>query len=243
MAAAAKEKQGASRAAVIVGGIVLLAVLMVIAYLIKNVFDRPTEIGELCAEVLPQDKRIGMKTEYTKNGVVKLDLTGQRGVPAGASPEQIEKFIQCLERAKEKVIVESGVRLPLEPLGQVANRWKSEHGLQLRLLPGANDEVLYNLRLGPAAGLKENVIREWCTHRNAGRCVTCEPTEPTVDTVEVLVSLRRDAPAAKRKLDGVWPLPPPGVPVEPWQLVNEKGERFYYECRSSSSQLSRFRVG
>jgi hypothetical protein len=125
----------------------------------------------------------------------------------------------------------NGVRIRLEPVGQLANRWRREPGLQLRLMPGSNNEGLNNIRIGPAAGQKEDIVRAWCSQEEAGDCISCEPAQPTADTVEVLVRLRDNAPLEKRQLDGVWPVPQPGVQSEPWQIVNAKGERFYYECK------------
>jgi hypothetical protein len=181
-------------------------------------------------EVLPQDKRVGMKFESRSDGTT-VDLSGQRGVQTGATPEQIEAFVKCLEATmKTKVTIENGVRLPLEPVGQVANRWSRESGLKLRLMPGRNDGALNNIRIGPATGLKEDVVRAWCSQQ-AGASVSCEPSQPTTDTVEVLVRLRENPPLEKRQLDGVWPVPGPGVHSEPWQIGNAKGERFYYECK------------
>jgi hypothetical protein len=172
-----------------------------------------------------------MKFERGKDGTTVLDLSGQKGVQTGATPEQTEAFVKCLEVTKNiKVIVENAVRLPLEPVGQVANRWSRESGLKLRLMPGSNNEALNNIRIGPATGRKEDVVRDWCSQQ-AGACVSCEPSQPTADTVEVLVRLRNNPPLEKRRLDGVWPVPGPGIQSEPWQIVNAKGERFYYECK------------
>lgn len=214
----------------IIAGLLILGLLG--AYLIYQVFHEPDSPVKSCLEVLPQNKRVGIKIELVRENQVKIDLSGQRGVKAGATPEQIEAFVKCIETTtKKNVMVENGVRLPLEPVGQVANRWRREAGLKLRLMPGSNDEVLNNLRIGPATGLKENIVRTWCSQEKTGACVTCEPDHPTADTVEVLVRLRDNAPVEKRQLDGVWPVPQPGVPSDPWQIVNAKGERFYYECK------------
>jgi len=160
-----------------------------------------------------------------------MDLGGQKGVPTGATPQQIEQFVKCLELSQNvKVTVENGVRLSLEPVGQVANRWKRESGLRLTLMPGANEDVLNNLRIGPSVGRKEDIIRTWCSDREAGACVKCDPDQPSADA-EVLVHLRDSPPVEKQKLPGIWPVPQPGATLEPWQLVNNKGERFYYECK------------
>jgi hypothetical protein len=98
-------------------------------------------------------------------------------------------------------------------------------------MPGKNDEALNNIRIGPATGLREDVVRDWCSQEGAGACVSCEPDQPTGDTVEVLVRLRDNAQLEKRQIDGVWPVPQLGVQSEPWQILNAKGDRFYYECK------------
>lgn len=220
-----------------VHGVLIIVCLLILAglvgaYLIREVFREPDNLEKLCLEVLPQNKRVGIKMAFLSNGQVKIDLSGERGVQAGATPEQIEAFVKCIEATtKAKVTIENGIRLPLEPLGQVANRWRRESGLQLRLMPGSNNEALNNIRIGPATGRKEDVVRAWCSQVEAGACVSCEPDQPTGDTVEVLVRLRDNAPLEKRQLDGVWPVPQAGGQSEPWQIVNARGERFYYECK------------
>jgi hypothetical protein len=219
------------RMSLMMWGVSFLIIMGLGIYLINQVFRKPDTLSELCLEVLPQNKRVGLKMEY-RDRQVTIDLSGQRGDKEGATPEQIEGFVKCIEiTTKASVRIVNGVRLPLEPVGQVANRWRREPGVKLRLMPGSNNEALNNIRIGPATGLKEDIIREWCTQENAGACVICEPHNPTADTVEVLVWLRDNAPLEKRQLDGVWPAPQPGTQSEPWQSVNAKGERFYYECK------------
>jgi len=211
--------------------LVIVGVVVVVLFLIWQVFREPSDLSNACLDVLPQDKRVGMKFERGKDGSTVLDFAGQKGVQTGATPQQAEAFIKCLEATKNiKVTVENAVRLPLEPVGQVANRWSRESGLKLRLMPGSNNEALNNLRIGPATGRKEDVVRDWCSQQ-AGACVSCEPSQPTADTVEVLVRLRDNPPLEKRQLDGTWAVPAPGIQSEPWQIVNAKGERFYYECK------------
>src|SRR5947208_7570015 len=121
---------------VIIVGIIVLG--FVAAYLISFVFRDADPLANVCLEVLPKNQRVGMKFEKQPD-VIKIDLSGQRGVETGATPEQMEGFVKCLEVAsRAKVTVEDGVRLSLEPVGQVANRWKRESGIHLRLLPGSN---------------------------------------------------------------------------------------------------------
>ena len=230
-----------SKTIVILAGIVALAVVAIV--IVLQVFRGPDTLSNACVEVLPQDKRVGLKVQQKGNDVT-VDFSGQRGVQSGATPEQINAFVKCLEATMKKpVSVENGVRLPLEPVGEVMSHWKRDGGLQLRLLPGTNTEALYNLRIGPAVGLKEHVIADWCGPAQAGDCVTCDPPQPTSQTNEVVVRLKEGAPVHKRQLDGLWPAGPPGVQPEPWQLVNDKGERFYYECVHRSAQSPVGRAG
>ena len=70
------------------------------AFLIKQVFHRPDTLPEMCLEVLPQNKRVGLKIEYRDKQEVVIDLLGQRGVKEGATPEQIEGFVKCIEMAR-----------------------------------------------------------------------------------------------------------------------------------------------
>lgn len=212
---------------------IFLVVVLILAalggYVVYNVFrDRP--VDNLCTEVLPHDQRVGLKMDTTGDKTIKVDFGGQRSSPSGASPQQIELFIRCLETTR-KVVVENGVRLPLEPVGQLANRWQREQGLKIRLMSGKNDEALNNLGFGPAAGVKEGVVRDWCSPQKAGACVVCDPAQPGAQDVEVVVRLRDKAPVVKARYGDKWPVPPPGTKLEPWQLVDRNGERFYYECK------------
>jgi pimeloyl-ACP methyl ester carboxylesterase len=124
------------------------------------------------------------------------------------------------------------VNLSPQPIGQVANLWKGDSRLRLRLMPGKKYGVLNNLLIGPASGTKLELIREWCSQNQARGCVNCDPHEQAVDTVEVQVWLKDTARVEKRQFQGQWPVPQPGMKLEPWQLVNPRGERFYYECKS-----------
>jgi hypothetical protein len=35
-------------------------------------------------------------------------------------------------------------------------------------MPGRNNEALNNLAIGPAAGLKEDIVRAWCSPQQPG---------------------------------------------------------------------------
>src|SRR5579864_7939559 len=210
---------------------VVIAAVILGRDMISRVFSPPVNLQNACVQALPQNQRVGIKVEQKNDGSITMYVAGQQGVQAGATPQQMEQFVKCLELVTgAKVTVENGVRLTLEPVGQVANVWQREKGVKLLLMPGDNDEALNNLRIGPAAGLKEDVIRSWCSKEQTGACVSCDPNHPTADS-EVVIHLRQNAPLEKLRLSGTWPVAPQGTKLEPWQLVNSKGERFYYECK------------
>jgi hypothetical protein len=92
-------------------------------------------------------------------------------------------------------------------------------------MPGSNNEVLNNLRFGPASGDKSDIVAAWC--KGAAACVRCDPQEPTPQTLEVLVRLLPGSRTKKVQMPGSWEAP---KQAKPWQLVDQKGRRFFYEC-------------
>lgn len=210
----------------------LLIVAGIGAYVANSVFSESDPIAKLCTQILPQEKRFGMKGKLIGSSGIEIDLQGLRDTKSGADPAQIEGFLECIRlRLNREPQVVNGVRVPLEPVGQFANRLKRESGTKLTLMPGANDEILQNLRIGPGAGPKETIITDWCSLGKAGACVTCEPDNPATSAVEVIVRLRQNPPVEKKMLPGKVPPPSAGIKLEPWQLVDSEGNRFYYECK------------
>lgn len=208
------------------------------------IFGPPTDPCEgakeacICVALLPEDRQGGFNFKGDKEGAIEVNVTGERHKPTDASPEQIAAFVTCVENRGRKIKIENGVRLPLEPVGQVANRWNREQGLHIRLLPSDPPEILPNLAIGPVVDTKVNVLLDWCGPEQAGACVTCKPPDFDESFTEVVVELRTDAKVTRKQMDGTWPvatLDPetnqPTATAEPWQLVDASGRRFYYECQ------------
>jgi hypothetical protein len=189
------------------------------------------EVLALCSGVLPHNENLGLKFG-SKDNQIDIDIGAVRSVDSTATAAHLDAFIKCLEAAGKEVKVVNGVTLPIEPIGQVANRWEHENGLKIALLPGINPEIINNLRIGPAAGTKFEVMRAWCSPAQAGNCVICEPNDLQDSTPQVIVRLRADnSPVDKVQMPGTWQAPQQGIPNAAWQIVDAQGRRFFYECQ------------
>ena len=213
--------------------VIYLGLGLVFAFVAYLVF-RPTPTS-VCLALLPQKANAGFSID---GKTIKVDI-GVVQESSGASPEQAASFIECLRNRNPEATVETsnGVLIPRMPVGELSDNWHSQRGLQLSLEPEPNapekNKVLQNLGIGPAAGTKAAVVRDWC--KAAQACVTCNPQAITATSNQVIVRLKADATYDKRQMDGNYP-PSPANPHMPWEDVNEKGERFYYECRRDATR-------
>jgi hypothetical protein len=185
---------------------------------------------DVCLKLLPQKSHVGFSID---GKTISVNIGGLQE-STGANPEQIAGFVDCLKRKPDtNLVVSNGVIIPREPIGQLSNSWKSDQGLQVALEPPPNspeeNKVLQNLAIGPSAGTKTAVINQWCSVQ-ARACVTCEPPQLTAASSQVIVRLKSQPPVDRRQMEGTYP-PSPGNPHQPWEDVDDKGQRFYYECR------------
>jgi|GEM_PF-5154379 len=204
----------------------------VVGFAIWWINPRPLPEVVICQSVVPGIKQVGLKFNRSRDGGIAVDVGGTV-TGATATPEALQTFFKCLQQYNKatSVTIVRGVNLDLEPIGQVAEHWKSDDDLRLKLMPGGNWSILNNLRIGPAIGRKQDVIRSWCSTAQAGRCVKCSPENPSDATQYVEIELRLNPPVEKQQLRGVWAGAAPGGKLEAWQLV-EAGKRFVYACRS-----------
>ena len=215
----------------------------VVALLLYFIFGQEPDPCEgdktvcICLAVLPQERKGGFTLSVSDKGAVDVDVSGERDTAVDASSEQLDAFVACLKERGRQVTISNGVRIPLEPVGQVANRWSRESGLKLNLLPGVNEEVLQNLRIGPAVGSKSVVISDWCGPEIAGSCVTCDPKSPDDSTTEVVIELKPKSTFTRKQMAGIWAAPildsetgEQVSPGEPWRLVDKDGKRYFYQC-------------
>jgi hypothetical protein len=213
--------------------VIYLGLAGVFAFVVYLLF-RPTH-DSVCLTLLPHEVNAGLGID---GKTIKVDIGAVQKSP-GASPEQAASFIECLKRENPAARVETtnGVLIPRMPAGELSDTWHGEQGLQVSLEPepGApeKNKVLQNLGIGPAAGTKASVIGSWC--KAAQACVTCDPQNITDASNQVIVRLRQDAAYDKRQMEGTYP-PSPSNPHKPWEDVNEKGERFYYECKPAAGR-------
>ncbi|WP_425404227.1 hypothetical protein [Hwanghaeella sp.] len=180
-----------------------------------------------CAVVLGAKKVGGVKVETGKDGKANVDVGAVLESSTNVAAVQVEAWTNCLEQRGKAHRIVNGVSLPAEPIGQVANRWKREQGLQIDLGSTSN-KILQNLKIGPTAGPKSSVIQSWCTGE-AGSCITCEPTNWQDAGVQVSVRLKANAPVEKTVMSENWS----PLASEPWQIVDEQGTRYFYRCDSS----------
>lgn len=192
---------------------------------------RPLPEVVICQSVVPGAKQVGLKFSRAAGGGIDVDFGGTTTTNA-ATAEALRAFLDCLEKQNNNKTINlvHGVRLDLEPIGQVAEHWKSDIGLRLKLMPGGEEKILNNLRIGPTVGSKQEVIRNWCSAEQAGNCVTCVPNEPTETTSAVEIQLRPNPPVEIIQMPGMWSGAAPGGRLEPWQLVSD-GKRSLYVCK------------
>lgn len=217
----------------------LLVVSVVVFYLVIPPSPKYDERFGACYALVPDERKAGLAVEYETDGAAVVGLKTEIAKANQPTPEQLAAFIQCMDKilGADKVQLSNLVRLPHEPLGQVANRWARETGIKLALVPSVAASVNL-LRIGPTVGTKAEVLTQWCAALSA--CVSCDPAAPTDDTPQVAVSLRPDAPALRTvempsASGDPWPIPPKdpatgASKAEPWQDIDNKGRRYYREC-------------
>jgi hypothetical protein len=193
---------------------------------------KPVSPDEVCLSVLPRKSNVG----FVVDGKLVSVNIGALQESTGANSDQTRGFIECLGRSSQDRVIKTsnGVIVPRQPIGQLSDAWKGEQGgLVLTLEPKPNDvesnTVLQNIGIGPRVGTKASVVKEWC-NKQAQACVACDPTEVSESSNQVIIRLKDHPPVTRRQMDGVYP-PAPQNSHRPWEDVNERGERFYYECR------------
>src|ERR1700747_123138 len=182
---------------------VLVALIFAIlaGFAVWWIWPRPLPEVVICERLIPGVSQVGLKFGRAENGGVSVDF-GTSGTTTTASPDALKAFMDCLreQNAAKSVTIVHGVNIPIEPIGEVADHWKGDDDLRLTLMPGGDDKILNNLRIGPAVGRKQDIIRNWCSPDQAGACVTCAPENPTDTTNYVEVHLRPEPKVDRQQL-------------------------------------------
>jgi hypothetical protein len=229
-----------ARTTTIAAVVFILALAAVAVAAIYFMFRQPpfSEEFAICYQALPQDRQTGISGKFDQKGEIVIDITGKVNQPGTPTEAQLDTFLECVKGLTNRPIVLGNfVRLPLEPVGQVANRWSRETGGPKLLIDPAAVNTLSLIRIGPATGTKADLVTRWCAANAA--CVKCDPGTAADDTVQVLVSQLPNAPLVEKELPSdsgdPWPVPPldaAGKPIaEPWQKIDQQGRRYYLECR------------
>jgi hypothetical protein len=215
-------------------GVVALLVIFPPEWLLLQ-FEPPEvrnriKIAKLCLQVFSSEQQLGIKTFYdSKKGNFSFDLGGSRKSSSTESAEIIDRVIKCIEKAYadanlKNTFVSTG---PL-PLGQIAQQWADGQPTIYLERPDKHEDeiILNNIRFGPAAGDKRDLLAFWC--KNMSSCVNCKPNTTDAEfssASTITVSLKSGPPLIKEKMKGTWT-----NPKDLWELVDESGTRYLYRC-------------
>lgn len=121
----------------------------------------------------------------------------------------------------------------MEPIGQLANRWRKEPGLQVKLVTPDTQSILIlnNLKIGPTnkAQTKSELLDAWCSANAA--CVSCQPAQVSEEATEVEVGLRPQAPTEELVYQELAGAPKADGSYEAWQYVKDDRKRYYFSCK------------
>lgn len=211
----------------------ILTAVVIIVIVVAWLLFRPKDgLVDACVQALPGTEGLTSAVELSGDRW-KFDVKAGRD-RAGATPELLEKFTDCLRAAAEargtSIVIVNGVDIPKPlPIGQVADQWSDDKGGFYVDLRPSDQESVQNLRIGPAAAPKPVVIAAWC-QENAD-CVSCDSRNVSNDRGTVVVALKDKAPMKKVLMSEGWPVPNAKATPRPWQLVDSDGRRYFYECR------------
>jgi hypothetical protein len=220
--------------AVLVGGVIIaVLVFQPLRPRIDPGAQPRLAIAEICTRVLPEVQRVGIKSNFDRQGTFGIDIGGLREASGTDKAEIVDRVLTCVEKAyQEQKLTNSFVNKKPLPLGLIAQQWAhGEPTIYLeRPQSESSEKILNNLWFGPVAGDKREVLASWCT--SSSKCVRCEPS-PKDDqfrtAVSIRVSLKENPLVRQEKMWGKWT-----NPSDLWELVDETGTRYLYHCGGES---------
>lgn len=228
-----------SRSALVMLGILGIVAIAAIAYVAVVINNNPRPPPQLvaCVDALPKNANIGIDVSIT-NG---KDVTAKFGQSTTTVTRDTEKAADVIDALSRCVVAANGI-LRVEgtviqeetPIGFFADLWANdpkEATVTLRLGSEEERRILSNLRVGPNAGTKEEIMKKWCAE-NSG-CIDCKPTPLRADLVNYEISLKpgavtQEVPMSKQP----WPVPGPQTRLKGWELVDATGHRTIYVCKA-----------
>lgn len=208
------------------------------AYVVYWTNPRPLPEVVACTQALPNAKDIGISFDIT-NGKEVTAKFGQSITPGSRRAEDAVAILDAMSRCVAAVrgatfAVERGSAIVSEeaPIGALASIWQADQSgavATFSLNSEGDRRPLNNLRIGPDAGPKSDILSRWCASNRA--CVQCKETRLSPNLVSFNISLKPDAkikevPMAKQP----WPIPAPGSKPSDWNLVDASGRRTIYQC-------------
>lgn len=214
------------------GKVLVVAIIAVAFVVVAYLLFRPAQktVIEQCGEaVLKGTYQGGASLLPGKGNLPTIQVGALKTSEGVASENQRIAFMACI-RDKNIAVVDTRLITPALPLGQLISTFTAQPGMKVRLMPLDAPSTLLNLRVDAFEGERYQFIRRLCSAEGQGRCVTCEPSEITPSTVEVEVRLKEGALLKKEMFEKV-PAPYKNKQLEPYQLVDENGGRFWYRCQ------------
>ena len=211
----------------------LALVLLLMGFLVWRLTAPPTDVWSYCARLVPGSERLEISFVPSENSAPTLKVGAGR-VTDTKDVEVIKTLSDCIrERSGREPAIQWLVSISAEPLGQLANRWRSEPGLQVKLVtPDARSAlILNNLKIGPTnkALTKSQLLDAWCSANAA--CVTCQPAQISEEAAEAEVGLRPKAPTEELVYQELAGAPKSDGTYEAWQYVKHDRKRYYFSCK------------
>ena len=184
-----------------------------------------------CLELLPSNKDFGVSygINSSSSKLVDVKFSARKENSADLSEEIADTFVQCIKEVRDGVEIINFARIGTSPIGQVADEWLGETGLQIELRWRDNEKakIINNLEIGPRSGQKWQILEEWCSDENMGRCVECSDLDSGAEAVAVKVKLREESEFRRVFWSDNWAT---DREHQLWDDIDEDGKRYLYEC-------------
>lgn len=221
----------ASLPAIKLAGVV--AVILLLGFIVWRVTAPPTDVWSYCARLVPGSENLKIAFILSEKLPPALEVGGGRSTDT-KDAEIVQALSDCVrERVGLTPVVRWLVSISAEPLGQLANRWRSEPGLQVKLVTPdpASALKLNNLKIGPTEKslTKTQLMEAWCVANAA--CVRCRPPRLADESSEVQIDLVPQPPVDEAVFQEVAGAPKSDGTYEPWQHVKEDRKLYFFVCR------------
>jgi hypothetical protein len=185
-----------------------------------------------CVKLLPSSTEIGVGGSSASG--IDGNAVGRHRSEGAQSVTQANAYLACRRLQAQRDAPAEPSKSPdytaiqESSLGQLENHWRTEtDGFRIHLRPALENNVLENMAVGPASGLKQDVMISWCQDNVA--CVACRFDPPSGNSRSVSVELRQARPTMERR---PMSLPGPAMAASPPVRYEdiEAGQRYLWRC-------------